>query len=233
MYPDERDNKSYIPSVRPWLWWKYLSEDKTRENEQYLYIDSDVIFREWLDFTAIGADANTWAGSDCGSYIDYDYITGCENGTAIAERMAAITGITVDQMKGVPGAGAQWVITNPTAEYWKRVYEDSNRIWLYFSGVNSNIQKWTAEMWAQLWGMVREGKTVVMPKELDFIMSTNPVEDWDKVKILHNAGVTGSDDGWFFKGMFTDQTPLGQDWSHIRTDKATIKYVEALQKVVI
>lgn len=232
-YPDTRDDMIYIPSVRPWLWWQYLAEDPSRENETYLYIDSDVIFREWLDFTEVGASANTWAGSDCDGYIGYKYIASRRKGAEIASQMAEICGITVEQMQSTPGAGAQWVITNPTAAYWKRVYEDSNRIYYYFNGVDSDIQKWTAEMWAQIWGMVREGKTVTTPKELDFIMSTNPIEDWEKTKILHNAGVTGSGDGWFFKGSFIDESPLGRDWSHIRTDKATLKYVQALQQVIV
>ena len=232
VYADNREDKSYIASVRPYLWWQYLKEDPTREHEQYLYIDSDVIFREWLDLAKIGADADNWVGSHCKGYIDYKYISGTRRGEEIAAKMAEITGITVDQMKDVPGAGAQWVITNPTAAYWERVYNDSNRIFHYFDNIDSDIQKWTAEMWAQLWGMVREEKTVKIDPELDFIMSTDPIEKWNEVKILHNAGVTGSNDGWFFKGTFVDETPIGQDWSHIRTDKATWHYVQAIKKVI-
>jgi hypothetical protein len=96
-YP-ERANRAYIPSVRPYLWWKYLSEDPSREKETYLYIDSDVIFREMLDFATLGADADHWVGSDCSSYISYDYMSKCEKGDIIAAKMAEITGVTIDQM---------------------------------------------------------------------------------------------------------------------------------------
>lgn len=32
-YADTRGDKSYIPSVKPWLWWQYLAEDSSREAE--------------------------------------------------------------------------------------------------------------------------------------------------------------------------------------------------------
>jgi len=165
-------------------------------------------------------------------YIGYDYITRCDKGAEIASKMAEICGITLDQLKNTPGAGAQWVIQNPTAAFWERSYRDSMTIHHYFQSLDSNIQKWTAEMWAQLFGMTREGiEVVINHEELDFCTPTDPVERWDEVKILHNSGVTGGGD-MFFKGEWDGRSPIGQDFSRVRTDKATIKYVQAIQKVV-
>ena len=50
VYEDSRDDKEYIPSIKPYLWWKYLEENPKRENERYMYIDSDVIFRKKINF---------------------------------------------------------------------------------------------------------------------------------------------------------------------------------------
>ena len=231
VYGDTRDDKSYIPSIRPWLLWQYLAEDPAREQETYLYIDSDIIFREWIDFATLDLQPNKVVGSDCSDYIDYDYIVGCKNGETIAARMAEICGIMPEQMKGVPGIGAHIVAQNFSADFWKRCYYDSNKLHHYFATVDSDLQKWTAEMWAQLWGWVREGCDIVASSELDFCRPTDNLEEWDKVKILHNAGVTGRGD-MFFKGMYVNQSPIGQDFTHIRRDKATLRYVEAIEKVL-
>lgn len=233
VYVDNRDDKGYIPSIRPYLWARYLAERPEAEAETYLYVDSDIIFREWPDFATLDVGPKRWFASDCSGYIGADYVLSRKNGLAIAEKMAEITGITVDQLKATPGAGAQWVIQNPTAAFWERAYRDSNAIYSYFSGVDSDIQKWTAEMWAQLFGMTREGIDVVINhEELDFCLPTDPVGKWDTVKILHNAGVIGSGD-MFFKGAYSDTSPLGQSFGEVRTDKATIKYVDAIKSVVI
>ena len=232
VYTDGRDDKGYIPSIRPYLLWCYLSDDPAREKETYLYIDSDIIFREMIDCATLGANENRWAGSDCDGYIGYKYIAQTRHGELIAAEMARITGITVDQMKNVPGIGAHLLITNPTADFWLRTYEDSNRIYNYFQTVDSNIQKWTAEMWAQLWGMVREGKTVVSHPELNFCMPTDPIEKWDTVKIMHNAGAIDATE-LFYKGQYTDHSPFGENFDYVRHDRVSRKYVEALEKVIL
>lgn len=230
-FTDNRDEKGYIPSIRPYLWWQFLKQNPEYENETYIYIDSDIIFREWPKWDSLGVGPKRWISSDCHGYIGYDYVAQCKNGAEIASTMAEICGITLEQLKSTPGAGAQWLIQNPTAAFWERSYRDSNRIYNYFQPLDSNIQKWTAEMWAQLFGMTREGITVEISDELKFCLPTDPVEKWDTVKILHNAGVTGSGD-MFFKGLYDKISPLSENFSNVRTDKATIKYVEAIKKVL-
>jgi hypothetical protein len=232
-YP-ERENRNYIPSVKPYLFWQYLAQDPAREQEDYFYIDADVIFREWIDCTTLGFDANTWVASHCKGYIGYDdYLKTLKDGEAIISRMAEICGITVQQAKAAPSAGAQWVISQPTAEYWHRVYDDCVAIHNYFEPLDSEIQKWTAEMWAQLYGVIREGKTVKISPELDFIMPTDDVARWDEVKILHNAGVTNTELNLFYKGGFIDKSPFGRDFPQVDPSKASIKYVEAVKKVLL
>lgn len=230
-YDDKREDGRYIAAVRPWLLWQYFRDHPEAEQETYLYIDSDIIFREWIDEKSFDLDPNKLYGGDCDSYIGLEYILKCTNGQAIAEKMAEICGITVDQMRGVPGIGAHIVMTNPTAAFWERAYYDSNTIYHYLSKTPSNIQQWTAEMWAQLWGWVREGKEVIDHPDLDFASSTDPIADYDKFKILHNNGVTpGLSHKMFYKGAYANRSPFGQNFDWVSPDFCSIKYVEALQK---
>lgn len=231
-FQDKRDDRVYIPSIRPWLLWQYLAADPAREQETYFYIDSDVIFREWLDFATLPFSEKAIVGSDCSSYLNREYVLSCRRGKEILEKMAAITGITPERTKGVPGIGAHLILTKPKAAFWKRAYEDSNKLYQYFNRVDTDLQKWTAEMWAQLWGWVREGYEIVAPKEMDFCRPTDDISKWDEVKIMHNAGVTGSGE-LFYKGKYDDHAPFGEDFSHVRADKVSRKYVEAIEKVVL
>lgn len=231
-FADKRDQTDYIPSVRPWLWWQYLVAHPEAENETYFYIDSDIIFREWPDLDNLGVTAKRWLSSDCSSYIGYKYLNSRQKGAQIVSTLAEITGISEKQMESTPGAGAQWLIKNPTAEFWKRAYNDSNAIYNYMNPLDSDVQKWTAEMWAQLFGMTREGIEVVIEKELEFCTATDDIKRWDEVKIMHNAGVTGSSE-LFFKGKYDKVPPFGENFDYVRADKCSKKYVEAVQKVIL
>lgn len=232
VYEDRRDYTKYLPNIRPWLLWQYLAGDPAREQETYFYIDSDVIFREWIHFATLPFSEKTIVGSDVSGYLNYDYLIKCQMGQEIISRMAEICEIDVEQMKGVPGIGAHLILDKPKAAFWERSYHDSNRIHYYLNPLNSNIQKWTAEMWAQQWGWIREGYKLVASPELDFIRPTDPVEDWEKVKILHNAGVVDRNGDLFFKGAYDKRHPFDDDFSHINKAKASIKYVEAIKKVI-
>lgn len=230
-YTDTRDDTSYIPSVRPWLLWQYFKQNPEAENDTYFYIDSDIIFREMPHFATLGFDEKTIVGSTCDGYIGYDYIAQCQNGLEIASKMAEICGIDVEQMKNVPGIGAHLILCKNTASFWERCYFDSNKIYHYLEGVESNIQKWTAEMWAQQWGWVREGKTLLAPSELNFCLPTDVLAKWDEVKIMHNAGILNTmAHEYFFKGAYDKVSPLGKNFDYVRSDKVTQKYVEAMKK---
>ncbi len=232
IYEDKRTEHIYISSIRSYLWWQFLSKDPAREQETYFYIDSDTIFREPLDFSKIGFDENTWVGSECPGYIDYKYIAGCKNGPALAEYMAHICGITLDQLKAVPPAGAQMIMVKPTAAYWERNYRDTTEMYRYLANSGSDIQFWTTDMWTTIYGAIREGKTIKVSPEMAFCTATDDIDKWDKTKIMHNAGVTGAGGDLFFKGQYTATVPFGEDFSYVNKQKCSVKYVEAIQKVV-
>jgi len=232
-YTDKRSDKQYIPSVKPWLWWQYLAEDPERENEDYFYFDSDVIFRKRPDFRKLKAKPDRWLCSNTLSYISIDYIKQCEHGAEILKRMADIVGVTIESLETINhnSGGAQWIISHPTAEYWRKVYVDSNRLWRYLQTVDSNIQKWTAEMWSQLWNMMYFNIGPVISDELDFCWATDPVKRWNETKIMHNAGVTVDDKCLFFKGKYVNSTPFDDDLSFVDKTKCSYKYSKAVKAV--
>ena len=227
-YEDLRRDKNYIPSIKPYLWAKFLQEDRTRENETYFYIDSDVIFRE---IPIVQPDSDVWYGSDCKSYLSVEYID--SKGDGLLENMCRVIGIDPKVIRDQnPVAGAQWVIKNPTFEYWLKVYEDSVKLYRYLNSLaNSSIQKWTAEMWAQLWNVYHFGKTTEIHKDLEFCWATDNVERYSETKIYHNAGVIDDRQGLFFKGKYTYKSPFKDDLSFVNQEKASIRYVEALGEV--
>lgn len=234
VYPDERPapDRKYLPSVRPFLLWQYLKQDPARELEQYFYIDADIIFRQWPDFATFPNDPSKVYGADVSGYLDANYVAKCQDGPTILAEMAKICGTTVEAMQGVPGIGAQLVLNQPKAEFWKRSYDDCAKIFTYLQFKNTNLQKWTAEMWSQQWGWVREGIEVVASPELAFSRPTDTIDKWDQFNIMHNAGVLESGP-MFFKGIYTDRMPFGEDFSKIDPNKVSSKYVEAIEKVVL
>ncbi|WP_342025730.1 hypothetical protein AADC60_24525 [Cytobacillus pseudoceanisediminis] len=239
VYEDKTRDKSYIPSVKPYLWMKYLEEDRSRENGSFFYLDSDVLLREVPKVTP---EENVWYASDCSAYIGIDYID--SKGSDLLERMCEVVGIDPTVIRRYnPTGGAQWIINNPTFEYWKKVYEDSVKLYRFLTSVEHEyirnnapgytpIQKWTAEMWAQLWNVYHFGKTVKVNTELDFCWPTNNVTRYYETKILHNAGVVDDYQGLFFKGKYTDTTPFNDDLSGVDINKASIEYVKAIQDVM-
>lgn len=233
VYDDLREDKKYIPSIKPYLWWKYLEENPLRENERYFYIDSDVIFNQEIDLSKLPAKTDTWYCSDCHSYLSLEYIRSCKYGNQILEDMSKIVGVSIDSLEAISSnsGGAQWVIDKPKAEYWKKVYKDSNRLYNYLVNKDSNIQVWTAEMWAQLWNMNHFKISPEIHKELDFCFATDSIEDLKKVKILHNAGVTPDHNDLFFKGKYINSSPFYEDLSFVNPTKASKKYIEAIKRV--
>lgn len=228
VYDDRRIDKTYIPSIKPYLWAKFLQEDRTRENETYFYLDSDVIFREVPN---VQSNPDIWYGSDCSSYLGNDYID--SKGDKLLESMCRVIGIDPKMIRDHnPVCGAQWVISNPTFEYWLKVYEDSTKLYRYLNGIaNCDIQKWTAEMWAQLWNVYHFGKSTEVSEELNFCWATDDVDKYYQTKIYHNAGVIDANKGLFFKGQYVHKSPFKDDLSFVDPTKASIKYVEALSEV--
>lgn len=233
IYKDLRDDTSYIPSIKPYLWYRFLEANKEYENEDFLYIDSDVIFREMINYEQFLTSGNVWYGSDCSGYLSYDYILSTTNGKQTLNDMSKIVGISLDAIKEIGDncIGAQLIVRKPKAIYWKKVYEDSNKLHHYFNGIDSNIQKWTAEMWAQLWNLPYFNIVPKIDKEFNFSWATDDITEWKKCKIYHNAGVLPEMENLFFKGFYTDCTPFDDDLTYVDDKKCSYHYARAIEMV--
>lgn len=234
MYLDTRKNRSYSATYRPFLWYCYLTEDPKREQNTYFQVESDVIFRELPDFSKIPYDEHTWYGSDCSSYIDYKYLINVEKGPQIVDMFARILEVDKVVIEQTEGVGAHWILCKPTAEYWLKVLKDCNKLHAYLQPLNSNIQKWTAEMWAQLYAAPYFGIEQKIHHELDFAVATDHISRWGQVKIYHNAGVVGADmKTLFYKGAYYETEPFGQNLDWVNRDKCSRKYIEAIKSVMV
>lgn len=232
-YQDERYDSEYIPSLKPYLMYRYLEEDISRENETYFFMDSDVIVREEPSINAneyTRYDQRIWHGSNCNGYLNYDYIIQCKNGQQILEDMAYIVEVSVEEIKLInsQNIGAQYIMTKPSKEYFHKVYVDSIKLWKYIKDKDTNLQKWTVEMWSTLWNMIFFGIMPRVSEDLEFAWATDSRTDWYENKIYHNAGITQDMKDMFFKGDYINKDPFNEDFSHINKDTASYEYTKLI-----
>ncbi|WP_461217369.1 hypothetical protein [Lactococcus cremoris] len=225
-YEDDRFDKSYIPSIKPYLFYRYLSEDSERENETYVYLDSDTVILD-LEAFKVPATKSRWYCSDTISYIGLDYIKSVTNSSRTLEVMTDAIKVPIEWLESIQNnsGGAQWVIKNPRAGYWHDVYVNSIVLYRAIEPLETTLQKWTAEMWAQLWTMYHYGITPKVSKKLDFAWSTD--DELGNKKIIHNAGVT-EDMDLFFKGIYLDTPPLGV--LNQESGKVSDRYVQIVKE---
>lgn len=222
VYDDDRLDKSYIPSTKPYLWARYLQEDPGRENGVYFYLDSDVLLRQ---IPIVSPTKDTWYASDCEGYLGIDYVGN------LLEPMCETIGVDPVMIREAkPIGGAQWVIKNPCYEYWKKVYEDSVKLYRFLKDSNADLQIWTAEMWAQLWNVYHFGRVVQKSTELDFCWPTDDIQRYQETNMLHNAGVIDDNQNLFFKGKYVNFTPFNERLT-VNKRKASCEYVKAIEEV--
>ena len=225
-YEDDRFDKSYIPSIKPYLFYRYLSEDSERENETYIYLDSDTVILD-LEAFKVPVTKSRWYCSDTIGYIGLDYIKSVTNSSRALEVMTDAIKVPIEWLESIQNnsGGAQWVIKNPRAGYWHDVYVNSIFLYRAIEPLETTLQKWTAEMWAQLWTMYHYGITPKVSKKLDFAWSTD--DELGNKKIIHNAGVT-EDMDLFFKGIYLDTPPLGV--LNQESGKVSDRYVQIVKE---
>jgi hypothetical protein len=255
-YKDERVNKRYIPSIKPFLIYKWL-EQYPEYGKCFFLHDADIIFRELPDFEKMLNDDICYL-SDTIGYIGYDYIMDCcrryesqhptsEKGQLLKE-MADTIGINIYLIKENQknSGGGQYIIKNTDYKLWEKIYLDSftlyNNMLIYqrkFPINPGQIQFWTAEMWSVLWNLwLSDFKTKVVD-ELGFSWATDNIEKYEKYPILHMAGVT--DDlkkTKFYKGDFINVDPIKKliedptYFDYVDIKSSTIKYIEVMRSYI-
>lgn len=231
-YSDTRDYLNYQPSIYFHLMKKHLYMFPELKDEVLFLHDSDIVFTKKVNFDSMCNDKN-WYLSDTNSYINYDYII--SKGLDVYEKMCDIIGIDylIPKLMNNNSGGAQYIVKNTDYKFWDKVEQDSHKLYIYFCEQEPfytkkhdgdfPIQKWTAGMWALLWNAWISGHSTIVDKRLDFGWSTNDISDVDKYSILHNSGVTGKENGLFYKGNYIDKLPYNEELN-LDINKASIYY---------
>lgn len=231
-YKDARvDWKAYLPSLRPYILAQHFEKFTI---DECFYIDSDVIFRELIDFSKL---IDSCYVSDTISYVGASYIQ--SKSESLLNSMCAIVGIDKDKVieREANSGGAQYVMRGVGSAFWQKVEKDCLELYFHMNSFNRTfvghgIQAWTADMWAVLWNLWLIGECKV-DRELDFCWPGDSLSRWEATKIFHNAGVSDVDkDRLFYKGMYIDTNPIGKDFSYVEKDKCSSKYIEALNNVL-
>ena len=131
LFPDDRKDKTYSASMKPYLMYKYFEKFPERQSDVYNYLDSDVVFTQPMDFTPFMQD-DIWYGSDTRSYTGVSYIK--SKGEHVFNKMCEIC--EVDPQKIIDAdensIGAQYFIKNNTAQLWREISDKSVEMYKYF-----------------------------------------------------------------------------------------------------
>jgi hypothetical protein len=240
-YDDTRETKHYISSIRPNILKQHWAAYPTLKDEAIFYHDSDIIFSkpisEWISDDI--RDDEEWYGSDTRWYIAHSYILG--KGQQIIDKMCEIMELPEELISDneMNAIGAQYLMKNVDYEYWDRVERDCEQLFRQITDLNNQIkgetpsyhelQIWCSDMWAVLWGAWRRGwKTNCLP-EFEFSWGTSTEDDFYRLNIMHNAGVTSSGHGLFYKAQYMNSLPYNAELP-INDNTASKKYWESIQK---
>jgi hypothetical protein len=253
-YSENRDDKKYIASIKPYLISNWLKHNSELGKCIFVH-DSDIIFREKPDYEKFIDDDVCYLG-DTKLYTSFDYLKKCSKRyddkykigeLELIKRMTDVLGIDIDclENKNEVSGGAQYIIKNTNYKDWYKIYKDSNDLYNVlndFHGqypIEYGIQVWTAEMWSLLWNLWCMKKETKIIDELGFSWATDTIDIYDKKPILHMAGVQPHEkEKKFYKGEFTNISPLdklNEDinfFNYISEDSATIKYVEVMKSII-
>ena len=240
-YDDTRVTKDYISSIRPNILKQHWLANPELRYETIFYHDCDIIFtkpiNEWITEDMINDDK--WYGSDTRWYIGHDYIL--SKGNDVLTLMCDIVGVGKDVIKKNEknSIGAQYIMKNLTYYYWDRVEKESELLFKDVNVLNNKkkakdpthheLQIWCADMWAVLWNGWKMGYETICNSNMDFSWATSTEEDYLKMNIFHNAGITGSDGGKFYKAHYMDKLPYNQNLQ-ITPNTASWYYWNEIQK---
>jgi hypothetical protein len=234
-YRDNRNRPKYISSIRPHILTKHWLKFPELANETIFYHDCDIIFSKPFDFQKFMEDDICYL-SDTVSYIGAKYIR--SKGEHYLDLMTDLVGIDKQSVidREDSSGGAQYLIKNVDAEYWGKVYHDSETL---YSMVTKQIAKdkpphalqiWCADMWAVLWNLWLLGKETKISKDLSFSWGTSSIDQWDKHNIYHNAGVTVERKDLFFKGAYQTKLPYDIKIENYNDKFCSYKYAEEIIK---
>jgi hypothetical protein len=250
-YDDTRETKNYISSVRPNILKQHFNAHPYLKNDVIFYHDCDIIFTkpisEWITNEMLSDDV--WYGSDTRWYISHSYIK--SKGDDIIQKMCEIMKLdeSLIEANELNCIGAQYLMKNLDFEYWGRVESDCEKLYKEISELNTQkiqedrhtmppgtertpyhpLQIWCADMWAVLWGAWRLEHKTNCHENFNFSWGTSSISDYEKMNIMHNAGVINSNDELFYKAEYMNDYPYNKDLK-IKEGTGSRKYWEYVEK---
>jgi len=237
-YEDTRETKHYISSIRPNILKQHFLAHPYLTDEVVFYHDCDIAFTKPVDYSSLEMNDICY-GSDTISYIGHNYIK--EKGEDVLDLMCNIVGIDkkLVEENEANSIGAQYILKGIDYKFWEKVEKDSERLFKEVTELNNSkkevdpkyheLQIWCADMWAVLWNIWKLGKKTKVEKSLAMTWATSHVDEWDINSIFHNAGVSNSSSGSFYKGDYIDKLPYNLDLP-IKENFASFKYWQEIQK---
>ena len=240
-YDDTRETKHYISSIRPNILKQHWKARPEIHFDAIFYHDSDIVFTkpisEWITEEMI-MDEN-WYGSDTRWYIGHDYII--SKGEDILSEMCRLVDINKEIVKEneLNSIGAQYLMKRINYDFWDNVEKDSEILFKQITDLNNfkkrlnptyhELQIWCSDMWAVLWNGWKLGNKTICHKNLAFSWGTSQEKDWNEMNIMHNAGVTNSTSGLFYKAAYMNELPYNKNLD-IKPNTASWYYWNEIQE---
>lgn len=233
IYKDERQNARYPSSLRPHILEKFFNEHQEYNDETIIYLDPDVIFTKKLDFSKYLND-DIWYLSDTRSYIDSKYIK--SKSEKLFVEMCDIVGVSPDEITSIDddAGGAQYIMKGVNAEYWRKCYYDSEKLFSHMKDTESiynpqhPIQSWTSDMWTVLWNAIYFKHKVKIDNDLSFSWASDNIIRWHETYIFHNAGVVG-DSKTHFSKIIHQNSPFNKEL-YANNDNCTYNYIKEIKE---
>lgn len=216
-YDDLRETKGYISSIRPNILKQHFTNHPYLKDCAILYHDCDIVFTKPIDWIYKYVNGDEWYGSDTRWYIGHDYIQ--SKGDDVLEAMCDIANIDKQLVKDneLNSIGAQYLMKNIDAQYWADVEVLCEKLFVDITQLNNQkkladpthheLQIWCSDMWAVLWEAWKRGFKTNCEEELQFGWASSGPQDWVNFNIFHNAGVTDSTSGRFYKAEYMEKLP--------------------------
>lgn len=219
-YNDEREIRGYTSSIRPNILKQHFKAYPYLSQQAIFYHDCDIVFTKPIDWLYKYVVGNEWYGSDTRWYIAHSYIE--SKGRDVIEKMCEIANIDEQIVKNneMNSIGAQYLMKNIDWKYWEDVEILCEKLFTQITALNNQkklldpshheLQIWCADMWAVLWEAWKRGYKTNCEDELQFGWATSGPDDWTKYNIFHNAGVTNSNSGHFYKAEYMNEYPYNK-----------------------
>lgn len=235
-YPDNRQKKKYLSSIRPHLLAQHFRKHPELEKETIFYHDSDILFTSVPNWSFLCED-ETWYASDTRSYLDSKYIRRFVEDTEFTKMCNLFSLTPQDVIKQDANAGgAQYVLKKCTADFWKKVENDCELLFSYLHNgqkhgthIKQGLQIWCTDMWVIWWSAIRENRCFCIHPALDFCWANSPIDELKKKKILHYTGSKGNDICIFDKTLYQTHSPFYTDLSNIKQNTCSQFVVETIQ----